>query len=231
MKAIGYVRVSTEEQASEGVSLAAQRVKLQQWADLHGHELVEVFSDDGISGKRADNRKGLQDALDAICKAKGILVVWDLSRLARSTRDALAIVERLQKCHAQLAIITLNIDTTTPHGAFIFTLFAALATLERQQIGERTQMALAHKRSKGEKTGGQVPVGYTVRRQDDTAVLVADRKEQAIIRRIARLREQTPPVGYHTIAQQLNAAGIPAKSGGQWHAKVVRSVHLRHHQH
>jgi site-specific DNA recombinase len=148
MKAIGYVRVSTEEQASEGVSLAAQRVKLQQWADLHGHELVEVFSDDGISGKRADNRKGLQDALDAICKAKGILVVWDLSRLARSTRDALAIVERLQKCHAQLAIITLNIDTTTPHGAFIFTLFAALATLERQQIGERTQMALAHKRSK-----------------------------------------------------------------------------------
>jgi site-specific DNA recombinase len=225
MKAIGYIRVSTEEQAAEGISLDAQRGKLKAWADLHGHELLTVYSDDGISGKRADNRPGLQAALAAVCQCKGILVVWDLSRLARSTRDALDIVDRLQKCGAQLAIITLNADTTTAHGSFIFTLFAALATLERQQIAERTKIALAHKRSKGEKLGGQVPVGFTVVRDGARPRLQPDEAEQRTVAAILGMRQQG--MGYKAIADELNRQGVVPKRGRQWYAKVVRSVCLR----
>ena len=79
--AYGYVRVSTEEQAREGVSLDAQRAKVQQYCDLHGLALARVYADEGISGKRADNRPGLQDAITAACGGKGALVVYSLSRL------------------------------------------------------------------------------------------------------------------------------------------------------
>ena len=62
--AVGYVRVSTEEQAREGVSLAAQRQKIVGYCDLHGLSLAHTFADEGLSGKRADNRPGLQEAIE-----------------------------------------------------------------------------------------------------------------------------------------------------------------------
>jgi hypothetical protein len=95
MRAIGYVRVSTAEQAAEGVSLDAQRARIAAWAHANAAELTAVYTDAGLSGGRADNRPGLQAALDAACTAKAALVVYSLSRLARSTRDAITISERL----------------------------------------------------------------------------------------------------------------------------------------
>ena len=92
---IGYVRVSTDEQAHEGVSMDAQKAKIQAWCDLNGYELGCVHVDAGISGKRADNRPGLQAALASIGNGDA-LVVYSLSRLARSTRDTLDIAESLE---------------------------------------------------------------------------------------------------------------------------------------
>src|ERR1700733_5092631 len=66
--AVGYIRVSTEEQAREGVSLDAQREKIAAYCALHGQRLERTYADEGISGKRADNRPGLQEALDRTCK-------------------------------------------------------------------------------------------------------------------------------------------------------------------
>ncbi len=60
MQAIGYIRVSTDRQATEGVSLAAQRARIRAWAASRGTKLVAIHADEGISGKRADNRPGLQ---------------------------------------------------------------------------------------------------------------------------------------------------------------------------
>ena len=65
MKAVIYSRVSTEEQAAEGVSLDAQRAKIQAWCQLNEFELLEVCADEGISAKRADNRPELQLACAA----------------------------------------------------------------------------------------------------------------------------------------------------------------------
>ena len=78
--AIGYVRVSTEEQATEGVSLEAQRAKVVAYCGLHGLELAQTYADEGLSAKRADNRPGLQSAITHACESRCALVVYSLSR-------------------------------------------------------------------------------------------------------------------------------------------------------
>src|SRR4051794_2919472 len=113
MQVIGYVRVSTEDQATEGVSLDAQRARIESWCALHGATLRDVHVDAGLSGKRADNRPALRAALDSVCAAKGVLVVYSLSRLARSTKDTLTIAERLERAGADLVSLSEKIDTTS----------------------------------------------------------------------------------------------------------------------
>ena len=91
-QAIGYIRVSTEKQANEGVSLEAQEARIVSWCKANDYELVKVYVDAGISGKRMDTRKELLAALASLKKGMA-LVSYSLSRLARSTKDALAIGE------------------------------------------------------------------------------------------------------------------------------------------
>jgi hypothetical protein len=89
MKAIGYIRVSTEEQTN-GVSLEAQEAKIRAWCTLHDAELVAIYRDEGISGyKGRDSRPGLDTALKQVCELKGPLVVYSLSRLPRNTRETM----------------------------------------------------------------------------------------------------------------------------------------------
>ena len=111
--AIGYIRVSTEGQVTEGVSLDAQRAKIEAWCLANDVQLGGVFVDAGISGKRADNRPELQAALNAVCKCGGVLVVYSLSRLARSTKDTISIAERLSKSNADLVSLSEKIDSTS----------------------------------------------------------------------------------------------------------------------
>ena len=108
MKVFGYTRVSTADQAAEGVSLDAQTDRINAWCRLKGDsfELAEVFVDAGLSGKRSDNRPGLQSALESVSEARGILVVYSLSRLARSVPDAYSILQRLDKAGAHLVSLT-----------------------------------------------------------------------------------------------------------------------------
>lgn len=220
MIAIGYTRVSTQAQADEGVSLDAQRARIEAWASSHGYELRAMETDAGLSGGRADNRPALQRALDAACKARGVLVVYSLSRLARSTKDALLIMERLKKHGANLVSLSESIDTTTAMGTFVFTLFAALAKLERDLVSERTRMAVEHKQSRGEYIGGVAPYGFRV----TGGSLVPDDDEQRVL---AIIRYQHGAGnGPAVIARNLNAALTPCR-GSAWHAKTVSRVIAR----
>ena len=136
-RAIGYVRVSTAGQAADGVSMDAQKGRIRAWCDANGYALTDTFTDAGISGKRADNRPGLRRALDAACKCRAALVVYSLSRLARSTRDAIEIAERLDKAGADLVSLTERIDTTTAAGKMVFRMLAVLAEFERDLVSEQ----------------------------------------------------------------------------------------------
>ena len=218
MKATGYVRVSTGKQAEEGVSLEAQEARIRAWCQAQGHELAATEVDAGLSGGRADNRPALQAALAAVCAAKGILVVYSLSRLARSTRDALDIAERLHDAGANLVSLSESIDTTTAMGRFFFTVLAALAALERDLISERTSMAMRHIAANGGYTGGEAPYGW---KRTTENVNRRDADEQRVISMIRKLHDggQNAP----SIARTLNGAFVPCR-GSAWHAKTVSRV-------
>ncbi len=218
--AIAYVRVSTDGQATEGVSLEAQQAKIAAWSLANDVELKGVFVDAGISGKRADNRPELQNALTAVAKAKGVLVVYSLSRLARSTKDTLAISERLDKAGADLVSLSEKLDTTSAAGKMVFRLMAVLAEFERDQISERTCSAMAHKKSKGERVG-TIPFGFIL--LADGKTLVEDQKEQAIIELLELLRESG--LSYGKISDILNRKSVPTKkTGAKWQGTTVRNI-------
>jgi site-specific DNA recombinase len=218
--AIGYVRVSTEGQVKEGVSLEAQQRKIEVWCLANDVQLTGVFVDAGISGKRADNRPELQNALNAVTKSKGVLVVYSLSRLARSTKDTITISERLDKAGADLVSLSEKLDTTSAAGKMVFRLMAVLAEFERDQISERTSTAMAHKKSKGERVG-TIPFGF--RLLDDGRTLVRDEKEQRIIELLELFRESG--YSYGKIADILNRQSIPTKKpGAMWQGTTVRNI-------
>jgi site-specific DNA recombinase len=218
---VGYVRVSTGHQAETGVSIDAQKDWVRGWAGARNATLAGLYEDAGISGKRADNRPGLQAALEQVCRVKGVLVVYSLSRLARSIRDALAIADRLERAGADLVSLTEPIDTTTPYGRFFFKLLAILAELERDILSERTKGALAYKRGQGERTGG-VPYGFDL--GDDGKTLLKNEREQKVLARIREWHGEGKSL--RRIAGVLNALQIPTKVGGtKWgHTSVARIV-------
>ncbi|HLX62420.1 MAG TPA: recombinase family protein [Planctomycetota bacterium] len=219
MKAIGYCRVSTEGQAVEGVSLDAQKAKIAAWANLNGFELMAVEVDAGLSGGRADNRPGLQAALDAACKQKAALVVYSLSRLARSTKDAISISERLDKAGADLVSLSERIDTTSAAGKMIFRLLAVMAEFERDQISERTSAAMQHMKNTGKRVG-TIPFGFDC---IDGENLTLNADEQSAIACMKDLKDNGETL--QAIAAELERRGIKTKSGGvKWAPKVIAGI-------
>ena len=219
-EAIGYVRVSTGGQ-TEGVSLSAQEAKIRQWADLNDHEVLSVYDDAGLSGAEMSQRQGLQNAIERACKAKAALVVYSLSRLARSTRDTLAVSEKLSKAGAELVSISEKIDTTSASGKMVFRLLAVLAEFERDQVSERTRVALHHMRAKGRRISRYAPYGFDL--SADRQGLVRNDREMAVIARIAKYHRRGRSSGW--IAKWLTEQGIPTKQGrAVWAAKVVRTI-------
>ncbi len=218
MKTVGYIRVSTQGQVEDGVSLDAQEAKVRAWADLNGASEVVIFRDEGISGKRADNRPGLQDALDLVAKGDA-LVVYSLSRLSRSTKDTLSISEALQKKEADLVSLSEKIDTTSAAGKMVFRMLAVLGEFERDQISDRTKAALQYKKANGEKTGGDVPFGHRARK----GKLYRDQKEQEAIALILDLAGKGASL--RDICRALEAAGIARKRGSaSWHPQIVSDI-------
>ena len=213
-KVIGYIRVSTTGQVEEGVSLEAQRAKIEAWCNLNDGELVAVFEDAGISGGGTAKRDGLLDALKAATKGMA-LVTYSISRLARNTRDMLDIAEQLEKKGADLVSLSERIDTTTASGRMVFRMLAVLAEFEREQIGERTRMALAHKKANGD-VYAATPFGF----EAIAGRLVEVKRESAIVADILKQREAGASLA--DIANNLNAKGIEGKRGGKWFPSTVR---------
>ena len=151
---VGYIRVSTSEQADSGAGLEAQRAAISAEAERRGWELVHVFEDAGASGKSLNGRSGLQRALEAVeaGRAEG-LVVAKLDRLSRSLLDFAALMERARKRGWNLIALDLGVDTSTPAGEMMASVLATFAQFERRLIGQRTKDALAVKRAQGVRLG------------------------------------------------------------------------------
>jgi DNA invertase Pin-like site-specific DNA recombinase len=221
--AVIYCRVSTNQQASEGVSLEAQEAKAKAWCELHDYHCRGIYIDAGISGKRTDNRPELQNAL-AACEKGDALVFYSLSRLARSTKDTLTLAEHLKAKGCDLVSVSEKIDTTSAAGEMIFTMLAAMAQFERKQIAERTSVALQHKKANDELVG-RVPFGFEVQLIDGRKKLVKNANEQAVIKLASQLRKKGHSL--HKIVSILEQKGFQPR-GKKWYAKsIARVIHSR----
>lgn len=216
MKAIAYIRVSTVGQAEDGVSLDAQAAKIRAWAELNGYEFGGLFSDAGLSGAKA-NRPGLAAALEAVGKGDA-LIVYSLSRLARNTSHTLEIASELEKRGADLVSLSEKIDTTTAAGKMVFRMLAVLSEFERDQLAERTKMAMSHMKAQGQRVGS-IPYGKLL--ADDGVTLLDDDTEQEIISLVRSLRHN----GYTltAIAGELKARGFQPK-GKAWHPQTIKNI-------
>lgn len=205
---IGYIRVSTEEQAREGAGLDAQRATIAAECERRGWTLVEVFADEGISGKAITNRPNLRRALDALDEGRAaVLMVAKLDRLSRSVADASALLDHAKRSTWSVVSCDLAIDDSTPAGEAAAAMMIVFSQLERRLIGQRTKDALAVKRSQGVRLGRPPELSAEV---------------------VARIvRERDGGSTWAAIGERLEAEGVPTAHGGRtWWPSTVRKVYL-----
>jgi site-specific DNA recombinase len=207
MRIVGYLRVSTGEQAASGLGLEAQRARVTAYAELYGHTVVRWSVDAGASAKTLD-RPGLAEALATVAAgdADGVCVA-KLDRLTRSVRDLGELLDGPFKS-AALVSVAEQIDTATAAGRMVLNILASVAQWEREAIGERTSAALQAKRARGERVGS---VRYGYRLAADGRTEEPCPEEQAIIAEAHTLR--AAGLSHRAITAELERAGRRGRSG------------------
>jgi DNA invertase Pin-like site-specific DNA recombinase len=205
MQVIGYVRVSTDEQADKGSGLEAQRKAIASECDRRGWRLVDVSEDAGYSARNL-KRPGIQAALDRLEQGEvDGLVVAKLDRLSRSMLDFAGVMDRAQRQGWALVALDCAVDTTSPAGEAMAHVLATFAQFERRLIGQRTKEALAVKRSQGVRLGRPRSLPLEVRER-----IVLERESGETLT---------------AIADRLNRDGVAtAQHGARWWPSTVRSV-------
>lgn len=154
-----YVRVSTEEQAKEGISLDAQIQRCQAFCTARGWNVVQIYTDAGHSAgtmKRPALQKLLQDAKN---KKFNVLLVYKIDRFSRQLKDLIFILEDLKEIGVNFSSVTEQIDTTTAMGEAFFQIIGVFAQLERGMVKERVELAFDKKIKDGEAVN-RAPLGY-----------------------------------------------------------------------
>jgi DNA invertase Pin-like site-specific DNA recombinase len=221
-KVIGYARVSTEDQAANGVSLAAQEERIRAYATFVGAEVVDLIVDRGLSGRKVD-RPGKVEAVRRVLAGEAdSLVVYAIDRLSRSTIDLLTTVKEISEAGRGFVSCREQLDSSTPHGRFTLTILAGLAEMESDLISARTRDGMSRLRTEGRRVG-RPPYGY--RMENGRLIGIPERLE--VVDRIVSSRRRRTPVPYHRIAEELNGEGVPSPSGTKWSATVIRSIEKR----
>lgn len=223
LRVIGYTRVSTVEQATEGMSLDAQASRIRAWAEAMGAEVLEVVRDEAVSGtkllgERPGGRK-VADLLSARRPRADAVVVVRLDRLGRDAAEQLSLLKHFRNGKVGLVAIAQQIDLATPHGRAMAQIGAVLAELERELIAERTGEALAELRRQG-RVWNHEPYGWDA----VDGQLKPNALEQECLTRIRQLR--ATGMSFRRIATVLDVEGRPTKHGAPWQAPSVRSVLL-----
>lgn len=154
-----YRRVSTDEQAQTGFSLAFQDEKLRNYIQSQVDWVIaSTYTDDGYSAKNT-NRPDLQRLL-AECQPGDVVLVYRLDRLTRSVRDLDMLLQTFEKRSIYLRSVTESIDTTTANGRLFLRMVIEIAQWERETISERVVDGMQRKIREGGWTGGRPPFGY-----------------------------------------------------------------------
>jgi DNA invertase Pin-like site-specific DNA recombinase len=205
--AIGYVRVSTDEQS---LGPQAQADAIVRWAATHGVRVAAVFSDVGVSGGAAiEKRPGLLGALAALREhGAGLLVSAKRDRIARDHVVAAMVEQAAARCGAVVTTTDGASDGVGPEGALMRGIVDVFAAYERGVIRTRTRAALNVKKSRGERVGA-LPYGYGL--ASDGVHLVEDEGEQTVIRAIRDLRSSG--LSLRSVVAECARRGLVSRAG------------------
>lgn len=223
--AVGYLRVSTEQQAQEGISLDAQRAKIRAYCLAQDIELVAVYADEGVSAKSL-RRPGLQRALRMLTDEKAdALIVAKLDRLSRNVKDMAIVCEFYFQEGRPWCLLSVSdlIDTRSAAGKLVLNVIMSAAQWEHDAMSERTQAAMAELRRQGVALGG-APYGWRYAPSPDETgrrPLVEVPEEQHGIRRICELYDADLCI--HDMCRALEAEGIPSRCRC-WHRRTIYRV-------
>ena len=219
MRAIGYVRVSTDKQAEDGVSLEVQEVKIRAMAVVQGAELLDLIVDGGESAKNLV-RPGMERLLTLVNERKvDTVIIAKLDRLTRSVKDLCGLLELFEKRNVALISVAESLDTGSAAGRLVITIMAAVSEWERLTIGERTKAAMQYMKSNGDCVGN---IAYGYRRAADGEHLEPDPQEQAVLTAIRDLRARRCTL--RGIAAELNARGWRTRRASAWRLEHVARI-------
>lgn len=202
--ALGYIRVSTVEQADKGASLDAQRAALAAEAERRGWDL-RIVADEGVSAKTL-NRPALLAALAELDRGEAdALLAIRLDRVSRSVADFAGLLDRAGRKGWGMVLLSPNIDTADPAGRFTANVLASAAQYERELIGARTREGMAQRKAEGVKMGRPVTLADDVYLR----IMAAHKAGESI----------------NAIAAKLTAEQVPTARGGKvWHASTVHRI-------
>ncbi len=203
MATYGYVRVSTQLQVNDGLSIDAQQRQIEGYAMMHNMTLDKVFIERAVSGSKSFDQRPQGKQLSEALVAGDVIICSKLDRLFRSARDALVVTDELKAKNCSLHLLDLG-GNVSGNGIskMFFTIVASFAEFERDRIAERISDVKANEKEKGRFIGGSRPFGYQISKD---GFLVKDATEQKMICHAKQLRSENK--SYRTIAEQISSSG------------------------
>lgn len=221
MEAIALIRCSTLHQV-DGTSLENQTRRITAYCEAEDMKLVRIYEEAGISGlTNLSRRDALNAALDEVCRRKCALVILSLSRLSRSLRDSLSILERIEKAGGSVISLTEKIDSRTASGTLVTNMMMMLHNFEVNLLRERVTSTMTMLRQNQKRISRFTPYGYDLAENGED--LVENPLERAVVERIKAMRSTGSSLW--AIAAALD--GTPTKTGVKWSATVIRGILIR----
>ena len=216
-----YCRVSTEEQATEGFSIHAQKDKLTKYANINDWDIVDYYVDDGISGKNLTERPEVTRLIEDVKKGKiKNVLIYKLDRLTRSVKDLIYLIELFDKNNCTFNSQTEKIDTSNAVGRMFVKIIGIFAEFERENLAERVTLGYEQKTREGNYTNCNGVFGY------DYIVgkgkLKLNKNEAEYVRKIYNWYLEGESM--LKIAKKLKDLNVPTKRGGHWNQSTIYSI-------
>jgi DNA invertase Pin-like site-specific DNA recombinase len=214
-----YTRCSTNFQVVDGYSLDQQDAQLTDYCNNHNIQIIQKFQDAGISGGDIVNRPGLNQMLNSL-RPGYFVICSNVSRLSRSTEQLLSINKQIKAKKAELILMDLDMDTSTPSGKLMLTVIASLATFEKDQISERVTKTMNHLSAQGLLIK-KPHYGWT---RKPGGELEPKKIEQIVIEKIKNMIKKQPTININQITKNLNSEGYTNRKDKPFHASTVLSI-------
>lgn len=216
-----YCRVSTEEQATEGFSIHAQKDKLTKYAELHDWTIDDLYVDDGISGKNLKDRPEVTRLLEDVKSGKiNNVLVYKLDRLTRSVKDLIYLIELFDKHKCTLNSHTEKLDTSNAVGRMFVKIIGIFAEFERENLAERVTLGYEQKTREGNYTNTNGVFGYDY--IIGKGILEVNELESKYVKKIYEWYLNGDSM--LNIAKTLRNEGVPTKRGGNWNQSTIYSI-------